>query len=740
MQQKYVDSIIGDAYKQWAEGDKVLISAPTGSGKTTFVISKLLRYAVEQGKHIIYYCNRKVLHEQVQVRSKEDIERFFANEVEISETAANYFHILTYQSSELTENYPDISIKDSRTGENIKYQSDDILYYIFDEAHYFVNDALINVGTNFWYTKKFAYGISVFLTATPKPLITLFASWDWLSVDSNSKLYEAYKFRSELTQWAEVAIPEVLSTFSNECKDIEITAKTPSPQALIEGIRRNSSNPLETRFQALDQAYQSADAKFKVYTYEPDYSYIDPVYFMDLDEIIPEIRKDKETNEKWLIFVDDERQGTKLASRICFGESISSVCLSSATVKRKGYAREVYDHIVLTKTFPVKVLVATSVMDCGIDIKSTDEAPVRNVVIASDNETTFLQMLGRRRVNPGERIRLYIKTFDYQTINNRYNQCIRELHFLIKFSLKNDLKVIRKGNSTVRRDGNTYGSTLSAGEQNRLIDDFLKIKKSALVMRREKEIVGDCNGHVKWRKLEPMTNLDAFLKEFEYSRTAFVDLVCRLHDYRYAMSRYRSENENFVKLCDYAYKCLELTRDIPKYDLNSVLYFEPNMRGIRLRCFPFLGENKPAITEIDCRSNTERDREFFLRHQLSWIGKEYDINCWLGFEGKYTKLTSYLDSEAERDRWLRQDESCQEQFEFSRTSMKLLLDLPVVPNVLLKDRSRYTLHPETFPGKDKLNKCFKTLSLPYTILSEQRRYEGRRKTCWKLVKIEEGAV
>ena len=95
MQQKYVDSIIGDAYKQWAEGDKVLISAPTGSGKTTFVISKLLRYAVEQGKHIIYYCNRKVLHEQVQVRSKEDTERLFANELAISAPAANYFPILT---------------------------------------------------------------------------------------------------------------------------------------------------------------------------------------------------------------------------------------------------------------------------------------------------------------------------------------------------------------------------------------------------------------------------------------------------------------------------------------------------------------------------------------------------------------------------------------------------------------------------------------------------------------------
>lgn len=47
-----------------------------------------------------------------------------------------------------------------------------VMYYIFDEAHYFVSDSLIRSETNFWYHQDFTHGISVFLTATPKPLLS----------------------------------------------------------------------------------------------------------------------------------------------------------------------------------------------------------------------------------------------------------------------------------------------------------------------------------------------------------------------------------------------------------------------------------------------------------------------------------------------------------------------------------------------------------------------------------------
>lgn len=63
---------------------------------------------------------------------------------------------------------------------------------------------------------------------------------------------------------------------------------------------------------------------------------------MDFEDLIPEIRKDKDNAEKWLIFIDDEDQGGNLATRINHGEDISAVFVSSNTVKRKGLARLTY--------------------------------------------------------------------------------------------------------------------------------------------------------------------------------------------------------------------------------------------------------------------------------------------------------------------------------------------------------------------------------------------------------------
>lgn len=737
LKRKYAEDIIGDEYMQWAEGDKVVISTPTGSGKTTFIISKLLRYATEQGKHIIYYCNRKVLYEQFQVRSKEDIERFFQSDVEISETAAQYLHILTYQGSELRENYPQVSVKDYASGETVVYGTEDILYYIFDEAHYFVNDAMINYRTNFWYEKKFRYGISVFLTATPKPLLALFEGWNQLTVDSNSILHSEYKLRDKLKERAEEVIPMIADTFLWECKACsrELSVKMPSNKELADAAIRRFSNPLRNWFQALERVYQAENSQNKVYSFDPDYSYVEPVYFESFEELIPEIRKDKDNNEKWLIFVDDEIMGNNLATRITYGEDIPTVFISSSTAKRKGPARDVYNDIVTNQKFPVKVLIATSVLDCGINIESTPEEPVNNIVIVSDNETTFLQMLGRRRVKSNERIRLFIKVFNYQTINNRYNQCTRELRFLLKLSLKNEIKVIRGGRSTAYRDGNTYGSALSANDLDSLIDEFISMKKPALITRVADDIVTDCNGYVKEKQIKQMMNYEAHLMEYEYSKTAFLNLVYRMHDYRRAMSNYRRENKQFVNLCAHAFNCLMLTRTHRIDDgLRSVLSFAPEIERDRFSRFPFLAERKPDISEIDCRSHVERDLEFYLRHQLSWLGKEYDRNCWLGFEGKFAELTRYLDAVVDSGEWLREDDVWHEQHAFSSKCMELMLALPVVPDVLLKDRSRYILHPEKYPAKDKLEKCFGALSLPYTIKTEQRRYGGKRKTCWKLCK------
>lgn len=44
----YVSDIIGEEYKTWKNGDIVLLTAPTGSGKTFFILNELLSYAIDK--------------------------------------------------------------------------------------------------------------------------------------------------------------------------------------------------------------------------------------------------------------------------------------------------------------------------------------------------------------------------------------------------------------------------------------------------------------------------------------------------------------------------------------------------------------------------------------------------------------------------------------------------------------------------------------------------------------------
>lgn len=142
----FIGDSIGADYMTWKEGSSIFISSPTGSGKTTFILEKLLPYLVGEDKKMLYLVNRTILKDQIEKKVLSlDMWCQMAIKIELYQTIENKY---------FTE-----SIK-----EYCQYD-----YVVCDEAHYFLSDSNYNTRTilsfrfvkeNFW--KK----VRIFISAT----------------------------------------------------------------------------------------------------------------------------------------------------------------------------------------------------------------------------------------------------------------------------------------------------------------------------------------------------------------------------------------------------------------------------------------------------------------------------------------------------------------------------------------------------------------------------------------------
>lgn len=176
MVRRYVTDLIGDEYKKWESRERILLSYPTGMGKTYFILHVLLRHAAELGEHLVYYCNRKFLNLQMVAAVKQQI---IAQMGEEGKKLADYLHVRSYQNAECTGSYPTVYRPKEKRDlyGDIEIDAWRVKYYIFDEAQYPVADSLLNPHTAFWVQCKRAYreslAIHIYLTATPRTIPAL---------------------------------------------------------------------------------------------------------------------------------------------------------------------------------------------------------------------------------------------------------------------------------------------------------------------------------------------------------------------------------------------------------------------------------------------------------------------------------------------------------------------------------------------------------------------------------------
>lgn len=376
MEKNFVSDVIGTEYKNWKRGDQIFIQAPTGTGKSSFILYHYLFYAIENGIKILYLVNRRILRDQIaeELRKKVNPEcrKYFGNRY-AGINLDLFIEIKTYQEIE-------------------KFLREDNLWYIekkmeefgcvvYDECHYFYADAIFNTYTELSFDflrKKFDDKVQIFMSATmnrvrkiidSKPISYLTGT-----IDVSRKLLA--KKRDYLIE-RNYDYVELLyfDTIDDLCNIVRSSKKNIKWLIFVDSI--NNGNYIQNKLlegTPKDKNNSNEEENDMKNLTSDDVIFLDASYDNDLEKV----------------------------------KSVSE--------------------IVVRQSLDKKVLISTAVLDNGI---SLHDGALRNVAILADTEETFIQMLGRKRKDTGV-INLYVSKRDMSFFTRRLNQVEKVLEWCQK--------------------------------------------------------------------------------------------------------------------------------------------------------------------------------------------------------------------------------------------------------------------------------------------------------------------
>lgn len=641
---QYLSDLIGEEYKSWKPGQTVLIATGTGSGKTWFVLNCLLPYAKKQGKHIVYYCNRKFLNMQVQASAQKKIYDALGED---KEGLASYLHIRTYQYTENQKDFPNV-IETKDDGSKRRVYASEVLYYVMDESWYFVQDASFSKSTKYWYDKrpplKLKNSVVVFLAATPEPLYLYQSSYQW-EFDELCKRYiarDSIEKNLRYRRWA---------CYLNQNPDVEQSV-----------MKEYLGDPYGELFEQIKKIY-NRKAIWADYVYEDErslserYAYANTYYFDAMDSLARLIEKSvkaqrRESAEEasiegaWLVFVRtiEDAKSLQLALKAL---DCSSVIIFSQFTKRydgritnrKNTKRSIFNTLVNQEYLGTRVLISSSVLDCGTTLHAPN---VSNLVLCQPNKTSFLQMLGRIRVQEGQKINLYIQLFTPKQVESFARKYEGDFRFLAYFWWINEL---------------SHKSRFMKWPEPNMFTDSRNDYMYFLPEETREWVI---------RELEKDERRKRFLIEKDQKRRRHYDLqsVTNLSVNELAVIHYLSQV--------YFYQV-----ELPKY---------------------------------------EGDPYYFLKTQLSWIGKTYDPTAWIDYQASREGICDYLAQVSQQEPMYEIEREA-----FREKCFELLRDMRDPPDSLVEEKRRHSVGSRKYPGKKKLNDIFVDAGIPYQIRSPQNK-------------------
>lgn len=255
---RFISDIIGEEYKQWGTSDIIFITAPTGTGKTTFILQTYLKWIikkkidVEQGnamyafpKQMLYLVNRTILKKQLE----EELEKIqFDLYSEFNERIINLKEFITIQTY---QNIEAELLNQNTTKLLNKLNTYDCV--VCDEAHYFYTDSNFNTNTEI--------------------------SFDCIRAAFDSKI------------------------------QIYMSATLNNVRSIIE-----TRSPVHTPYHKQRPNQANSKTRFKEYSVNGRYNIALQIPLKSLDELIRVISENQK--EKWLIFVDSIEDGKEFQKQL----------------------------------------------------------------------------------------------------------------------------------------------------------------------------------------------------------------------------------------------------------------------------------------------------------------------------------------------------------------------------------------------------------------------------------------
>ena len=469
MERRYISDEIGNEYLKWTYGDIVFITASTGAGKSHFILNVYLDWIIQRGERLLYLVNRRILREQLQNEVNTEIARVISEKNGLDTNIQNYIEITTYQALEnrLKSSYYEAC---KCLGSMQKFAC-----VVCDECHYFYTDSNFNTGT-------------------------------------------------------ELSFALIRELFSNKLQ-IYISATADSIKEAMENYLKKGQDVVQTiNFGGIVPGWYKKKF-FEEYGQKYNYGELCPYVVIDQDSLVDKIESSIcNTQDKWMVFVDSINVGRTLQKTLRHKSGIkeNDIIFLDADYEKVEEAEKTVSEIVENRSSRKRVIISTAVMDNGITFQDCD---LVNVAIFSDVKETFIQMLGRKRINGNEIIHLYICKRSEEYFRKRYLYVHNAVNTYYKYQAELNIlsepycyqSYCQNGQSVIvtmnyieylyRHINITgYENPMKSGSQQKILDVLLSNRIEAQYL---KQFCYAVNGNISLNRLaiQRLLDLEAYYKE-----------------------------------------------------------------------------------------------------------------------------------------------------------------------------------------------------------------------------------